>query len=63
MEVNLNFGTQYSYFKEELDPRFPNPRFQELEMRLFCDSDHRHDKVTGRSIMGIMLVVDSTPMT
>eukprot|EP00957_Ditylum_brightwellii_P044478 3374267-Ditylum_brightwellii.AAC.1 len=63
MEINLDFGTQYSYFEEELDHRFPEPLFKDLEMVLFCNSDHGHDKMTGQLITGIMSVVGSTPAT
>jgi hypothetical protein len=45
--VKLDFGNQYSYFKEMLDPRFPEPLVGELDINLFCDLDHGHDKVTG----------------
>eukprot|EP00957_Ditylum_brightwellii_P198798 15152994-Ditylum_brightwellii.AAC.1 len=30
VEVKLNFGAQYSYFREEIDPRSPKPLFEEL---------------------------------
>jgi hypothetical protein len=62
-EVHLNqdFGGQYHYFKEELDPRFPEALLKELEVNIFCDADHAHDKVTGRSVTGILGLVGSTP--
>eukprot|EP00957_Ditylum_brightwellii_P165922 12633497-Ditylum_brightwellii.AAC.1 len=63
VDLKLDFGTQYSYFEEELDPRFPEPLLEELDLHIFCDADHEHDKVTGRSITGITLVVGSTPVT
>jgi hypothetical protein len=63
VDLKLDFGTQYSYFEEELDPRFPEPLLDELDLHVFCDADHGHDKVTGRSITGIMSVVGSTPVT
>jgi len=57
-----DFGTQYSYFNEDLDPHFPVPLIQELEISIFTDSDHGHDKITGRSITGILVMVGSTPV-
>ena len=42
----MDFGNQYSYFHEDLDPRFPEPLLKELETTIFCDSDHGRDKVT-----------------
>ena len=56
-----DFGTQYSYFKEDLDPQFPAPLLDKLECNIFVDADHGHDKVTGRSITGILGFVGSTP--
>ena len=63
VDLKLDFGTQYSYFEEELDPRFPEPLLEELDLHVFRDADHGHDKVTGRSITGIIYVVGSTPVT
>ena len=54
------FGHQYQYFKEELDPKFPKPKVKELDITIFCDADHAHDLVTGRSITGIIAFVGST---
>ena len=40
-----DFGIQYSYFKEDLDPRFPEPLMDEFEITIFVDADHGHDKL------------------
>ena len=56
------FGHQYQYFKEEHDPKFPTPAIPELDITIFCDADHAHDLVTGRSITGILAFVGSTPV-
>jgi hypothetical protein len=60
--LKQDFGGQYHYFNEELDPKFPEPLLKELDVNMFCDSDHGHDKVTGRSITGIICFVGSTPV-
>ncbi|MGH7955023.1 MAG: reverse transcriptase domain-containing protein [Gloeomargaritales cyanobacterium] len=60
-KVEPDFGHQYDYFVEELDPRFPEPLLNELDINIFADSDHGHDKVTGRSITGLIGMVGSTP--
>jgi hypothetical protein len=52
----IDFVEQYAYAKEEIDPRFPHPIGEELNVSIFFDSDHAHDKVTGRSM------VESTPI-
>ena len=62
VEMKKDFGNQYHYFTEDIDPRFPDPILPELDINLFCDSDHGHDKVTGRSITGIVGFVGSTPV-
>ena len=61
--IKLDFGTQYGYFQEEIDPRFPMPLIEELQTTIFCDADHGHDRVIGRSITGIFSVVGSTPIS
>jgi hypothetical protein len=45
-----DFGGQYHYFLDDLDPRFPEPLLEELEVNIFCNSDHAHDKDTGETI-------------
>ena len=57
-----DFTHQYSYFKEDIDPMFPAQINKELKINIFSDSDHGHDKVTGRSITGLLAFVGSTPV-
>ena len=61
--IKINFGHQYSYFREDIDPRFPPPLMAELPINIFVDADHAHDKVTGRSITGLFTFIGSTPAT
>jgi hypothetical protein len=58
----INFTEQYAYAREEIDSRFPRPMGDELDISVFFDSDHGHDKVTGRSISGVIIMVGSTPV-
>lgn len=60
--VQPDFGYQYSYYVEDIDPRFPEPLSEELNINIFVDADHRHDKTTGRSITGLIAFVGSTPV-
>jgi hypothetical protein len=45
-----------------LDPRFPEPLLDELDINLFAESDHGHDQKTGRYISGLFGFVGSTPV-
>lgn len=58
----IDFVEQYTYTKEEIDPRFSKPMGKELAMSIFFNSDHAHDKITGRSISGIIVMIGSTPI-
>jgi len=60
--IREDFGYQCSYFKEDIDPRFPVPLSEEMAITMFVDADHGHDKVTGRSITGFICMVGSTPV-
>jgi hypothetical protein len=59
--VKCDFGNQYSYFQEELDPRFPVPLLQGLDLNICIDADHAHDKISGQSITGLLAMLASTP--
>jgi hypothetical protein len=61
-EFKADFEDQYRYAKEEFDPRFPKPLGAELDTTIFFDSDHAHDKKTGRSISGVLTMVGCTPI-
>ena len=62
VEVKCDFGNQYNYFHEDIDSKFPPPLLDELALNLFVDADHGHDKATGRSITGTLVMVGSTPV-
>ena len=57
-----DFGNQYSDFEEEKDPRIPEPLMKEIPQNIFVDANHGHDKVTGRSISGIISFAGRTPI-
>ena len=56
------FKNTYPDAAEEVDADVPIPLIDELEIVTFVDSDHAHDKVTRRSITGILIVVGRTPV-
>ena len=57
-----DFGNQYSDFVEEQDPKVPEPLMKELTVSIFVDSNHGHDKITGKSVTGIIVFVGRTPI-
>ncbi len=61
--TNYDFEDQYAYAHEEIDDRFPEPKGPELPVSIFFDSDHAHDKKTGRSISGVITMVGCTPIS
>ena len=61
VELKIDFGSQYSYFQEDIDDRSPEPIFDQLYLSIFLDEDHGHDNVMVISIAGILSVVGSTP--
>jgi Reverse transcriptase (RNA-dependent DNA polymerase) len=62
VKLKEDFGGQYQYFQEDLDPKFPKPLVPEMDINIFVDANHAHDKVTGRSVTGILCFVGSTPV-
>ena len=46
-----------------MDHRFLKPIIAELDINAFVEADHAHDKVTGRSITGLIIFVGCTPVT
>jgi hypothetical protein len=58
----MDFTDQYSYVSEEIDEQFPTPLSDELEVHILFDSVHAHDKITGRSITGVIVCVSNTPI-
>ena len=41
------FGNQYSDFLQ--DPKVPDQKMKELEISIFVDSNHGHDKITEKA--------------
>ena len=56
------FEEFYPEAAEEIDPNLPVPMIDELEITAFVDSDHAHDKITRRSITGLLVLIGRTPV-
>ena len=63
VKLKEDFGGQYQYFQEDMDPKFPDPLVPEMDINIFVDANHAHDKVTGRSVTGLLCFVGSTPVS
>ena len=61
-ELVPDFGNQYADFIEDVDDKLPKPLMNELPVTIFVDSNHGHDKVTGKSITGLIVFVGRTPI-
>ena len=61
-DFTKEFQSFYPDASEEIDPRCPEPLVDELEVTAFVDSDHAHDKVTRRSITGLLVLLGRTPV-
>jgi hypothetical protein len=53
---------QYLDAFKEVDVNLPCPLVDEMDITVFVDSDHAHDKVSRRSISGILIFVGRTPV-
>eukprot|EP00957_Ditylum_brightwellii_P079982 6082608-Ditylum_brightwellii.AAC.1 len=62
IDTKQDFGYQYSYFKKEVDSRFQRVLVAKMDINIFINADHGHDKVTGRSVTRLVDFVDSTPV-
>ena len=60
--IKPDFGNQCCEFQEEMDDKFPDPLLDEIGVTIFVDPNHGHDKVTGKSITGLMSLIGSTPV-
>ena len=52
----------YPEASEEIDAKLPTPKISEISITAFVDSDHAHDKVTRRSVTGMMIFLGRTPI-
>lgn len=54
--------TLHIYVHEDIDECFPEPKGEELRGSIFFGSNHAHDRVTGRTISGVIVMVSCTPI-
>jgi hypothetical protein len=56
------FRQVYPDAHEVIDPHSPEALIDEMEINIFVDSDHAHDKKSRRSVTGIIVFMGSTPV-
>jgi hypothetical protein len=57
-----NWKEFYPDAEEELPPGMPEPLGKKARFTCYVDADHAHDVVTRRSVTGIILLLNSTPI-
>jgi hypothetical protein len=62
LDFTKELASNYPDAAEEIDVNLPEPLIDEMEITAFVDSDHAHDKVSRRSITGIIIFVGRTPV-
>ena len=62
LDYTKEMASNYPDAFEEIDVNLPKALVDEMEITVFVDSDHAHDKVSRRSITGILIFVGRTPV-
>ena len=57
-----NWDEFYPDALKDLPPVMPKPKGRPARLTCYVDADHAHDVVTRRSITGILLFVNNTPV-
>ena len=52
----------YPDAEEELPPDMPEPKGKSVRITVYLDADHAHDVVTRRSVTGILILLNNTPI-
>ena len=52
----------YGEAKEELPSKMLKPKGKTVRLTAFCDANLLHDIVTGQAVMGIILMMNKTPV-
>ena len=62
METANNWSESYPDAEEELPPNMPTKMGKPVRITCYVDADHAHDQQTRRSVTGIILLVNGTPI-
>ena len=59
---DYNWEYVYGNITEEIPYNMPNPKGREVKITMFADANLYHDKVTGRSVTGLLMMLNGTPI-
>jgi hypothetical protein len=62
IDLTEKLAEHYPDAEEEINDKVPEPLLDELKITACVDSDHAHDKVSRRSINGLIIFVGRTPV-
>jgi hypothetical protein len=62
IEDHPNWKDFYPEAEEEIPNDLPTPKVPKVRMTVYVDADHAHDLVTRRSITGILVMLNNTPV-
>ena len=61
-DITVNWEEQYPGATEELPHDMPVPKGKHVKLTAYADADHAHDQLTSRSVTGILLFINNTPI-
>jgi hypothetical protein len=62
-DFSKSLGMEYPESLEEIDSNLPPPPLiDKISITAFVDSDHAHDKITRRSVTGMIILLGRTPI-
>ena len=62
MEDHDSWNEAYPNIKEEIPLDMPKPKGKPVRITVYVDADHAHDQITRRSITGIIVMINKTPV-
>ena len=61
-DIKVNWEEQYPCSGEELPPSMPTPKGNPVQLTVYVDADHAHDRLTRRSVTGYIIFINNTPV-
>ena len=57
-----NWDNVYGDDQEEIPNNMPNPKGRKVILTMFADANLYHDRITGQSITGLIMMLNKTPI-